>query len=101
MKSILFSCQASKAATSTSTSATASSKRQKKRRGRPHDDDTTSDDDIVVNDVGRAEEPKQCYGLKCKNMARSGSKYCSENCGINLVSFFKLEVDISDWGRLW
>jgi len=40
----------------------------------------------VVNDTTKADAPKQCYGIKCKNMVRPGSKYCSENCGINLVS---------------
>ncbi|XP_058968068.2 CXXC-type zinc finger protein 1-like [Pocillopora verrucosa] len=31
------------------------------------------------------EEVRQCYGLGCTNAARSGSKYCSDECGIQLA----------------
>ena len=31
------------------------------------------------------EFPRQCYGPGCTNAARSGSKYCSDECGIHLV----------------
>ena len=40
--------------------------------------------------------PMQCYGLKCKNMARQGSKYCTDNCGINLVSYLRLLINNSE-----
>ncbi|KAK6177019.1 hypothetical protein SNE40_015210 [Patella caerulea] len=31
------------------------------------------------------ETPKQCYGPGCKECARSGSKYCSDACGLKLA----------------
>lgn len=31
------------------------------------------------------EEVRQCYGPGCTNAARSGSKYCSDECGIQLA----------------
>ena len=64
--------------------------RSKKRGGRPVHDDTTSSDDFTLDRVSTTMSnsiatPMQCYGHKCRHMARPGSKYCSDNCGINLV----------------
>ena len=69
--------------------------RPKKRHGRACDDDISSSDDYTANDRSKmvtSETPMQCYGHKCRLMARPGSKYCSDNCGINLVSFFTLNL---------
>jgi len=63
--------------------------RSTKRGRRPVNDDTTSSDDFTVDRVSTVSNsiatPMQCYGHKCRHMARPGSKYCSDNCGINLV----------------
>ena len=35
---------------------------------------------------GREDEPRQCYGPGCVEMARQGSKYCSDECGLKLAT---------------
>ncbi|KAI0215588.1 CXXC-type zinc finger protein 1 [Lamellibrachia satsuma] len=34
----------------------------------------------------REDEPRQCYGPGCIEMARQGSKYCSDECGLKLAT---------------
>ena len=43
---------------------------------------------------------RQCYGHKCKKEAREGSKYCSDNCGINLASL-RIMQTLPDRIREW
>ncbi|CAL8077921.1 unnamed protein product [Orchesella dallaii] len=45
------------------------------------DSDSRSSDD-----ESKGEEQRQCYWYECLNAARSGSKYCSDECGIRLAS---------------
>lgn len=44
--------------------------------------------------------PRQCYGPGCVNSARYGSKYCSDQCGINLATnriYQVLPQRIQEW----
>ncbi len=67
-------------------------KRQRQRRSRL--DDSSSDEDgasqqltSVTNVTTRSSSgPKQCLGPKCIKCARPNSKYCSDQCGINLAT---------------
>lgn len=38
------------------------------------------------------EGPKQCYGPGCINVAKKGSKYCSDECGIKLATNRIVEI---------
>ena len=43
---------------------------------------------------------RQCFGHKCTKEAREGSKYCSDNCGINLASL-RIMQTLPDRIREW
>ncbi|CAH1111722.1 unnamed protein product [Psylliodes chrysocephalus] len=47
--------------------------------------DSSSDKDQSHNDHLKTDYPRQCYGPKCINSARYGSKYCSDQCGMTLA----------------
>lgn len=40
----------------------------------------------AINPLLQTNEPRQCYGPRCVNHARWGSKYCSDECGTNLAT---------------
>ena len=46
-----------------------------RRRHTDVDDALETDDDM----------PRQCYGPQCIEPARTGSKYCSDECGMKLA----------------
>jgi len=72
-----------------STKSTKSSKTQSGRSRRKDRNDKKyafSESEKDSNASDEEEEIKQCYGLNCVNPARRGSKYCSDECGINLAS---------------
>ncbi|XP_065350906.1 CXXC-type zinc finger protein 1-like [Cloeon dipterum] len=61
--------------------------------------DSDSDGEMV-NPKLFIKSARQCYGPKCVNAARVGSKYCSEKCGITLASHRILSVlpqRIQEW----
>lgn len=88
-----------KASTSVAASqSVASSKRKRGRRasGSESDVDIASYWDVTSTLKGS----RQCYGHKCTKEARVGSKYCSENCGINLASL-RIMQTLPDRIREW
>ncbi|CAG9861757.1 unnamed protein product [Phyllotreta striolata] len=54
--------------------------------------ESSSDRDQSHNDHLKTDYPRQCYGPKCVNSARFGSKYCSDQCGMNLARNRILQV---------
>ncbi|KAJ8917400.1 hypothetical protein NQ315_002424 [Exocentrus adspersus] len=47
--------------------------------------DSSSDKEQSFNEHLKTDYPRQCYGPKCVNSARYGSKYCSDQCGMNMA----------------
>ena len=43
---------------------------------------------------------RQCFGHKCTKEAREGSKYCSDNCGVNMASM-RIMQTLPDRIREW
>ncbi|KAK3103295.1 hypothetical protein FSP39_018289, partial [Pinctada imbricata] len=76
-----------------------SPKKKYKKRGRKHSPDKKKGANkekssyekkrkrVEVEDVKEVDEdePRQCYGPGCIEVARSGSKYCSDDCGMKLA----------------
>ncbi|CAH1978378.1 unnamed protein product [Acanthoscelides obtectus] len=54
--------------------------------------DSSSDREQSHNEHLKTDYPRQCYGPKCVNSARYGSKYCSEECGMTLARTRILQV---------
>ncbi|KAG5886882.1 hypothetical protein JTB14_024739 [Gonioctena quinquepunctata] len=54
--------------------------------------DSSSDREQSLNDHLKTDFPRQCYGPKCVNSARYGSKYCSDQCGMNLAKTRILQI---------
>lgn len=54
--------------------------------------DSSSDREQTYNDHLKTDYPRQCYGPKCVNSARYGSKYCSDQCGMSLARTRILQV---------
>jgi len=77
-------------------SSTTKRKRGRKASGSDSDHNQMSFWDISANLKGG----RQCYGHKCKKEAREGSKYCSDNCGINLASL-RIMQTMPDRIREW
>lgn len=44
--------------------------------------------------------PRQCHGLSCTKMALKGSKYCSDQCGLNLARK-RIELFLPDRIKEW
>jgi len=57
--------------------------RGKKRRRTLEAESSSSEEEVEVEVL----QPRQCYGLECCSAARAGSKYCSDQCGIQLATF--------------
>ncbi|XP_060533176.1 CXXC-type zinc finger protein 1 [Cylas formicarius] len=54
--------------------------------------DSGSDMEQTFNEHLKTDYPRQCYGQKCVRSARYGSKYCSDQCGMNLAKTRILQV---------
>ncbi|XP_018568188.1 CXXC-type zinc finger protein 1 isoform X2 [Anoplophora glabripennis] len=54
--------------------------------------ESSSDRDQSFNEHLKTDYPRQCYGPKCVNSARYGSKYCSDQCGMDLAKTRILQV---------
>ncbi|KAJ8949200.1 hypothetical protein NQ318_021693 [Aromia moschata] len=54
--------------------------------------DSSSDREQSFNEHLKTDYPRQCYGPKCVNSARYGSKYCSDQCGMDLAKTRILQV---------
>ncbi|XP_050306350.1 CXXC-type zinc finger protein 1 isoform X2 [Anthonomus grandis grandis] len=54
--------------------------------------DSASDHEQTFNEHLKTDYPRQCYGPKCVRSARFGSKYCSDQCGMNLAKTRILQV---------
>ena len=57
--------------------------RGKKRRRTLEAESSSSEEEVEVEVL----QPRQCFGLECCACARAGSKYCSDQCGIQLATF--------------
>lgn len=68
--------------------------------GRRKRRDSSSDIEMPHNAHLQTDYPRQCYGPKCTRSARYGSKYCSDQCGMNLAKTRILQVlpqRIQEW----
>ncbi|KAK2176784.1 hypothetical protein NP493_640g02009 [Ridgeia piscesae] len=57
--------------------------KQKSRKPKQKHSEVPSEE---VGGEAREDEPRQCYGPGCVEMARQGSKYCSDECGLKLAT---------------
>ena len=78
-----------------STSETGNVKRKRSRRSSGSDSDYDN-----LNSLLLLKGSRQCYGHKCKKEARAESKYCSDQCGINLASL-RIMQTLPDRIREW
>ena len=73
----------------------------KRKRGRKASGSDSDHDQMSFWDVNASlKGSRQCYGHKCIKEAREGSKYCSDNCGINLASL-RIMQTLPDRIREW
>ena len=89
----------SSAKTSKSSSAKGGSSYRRKR-GRKASGSGSDNDAFFWNSTANLSGSRHCYGHKCKKEAREGSKYCSDNCGINLASL-RIMQTLPDRIREW
>ena len=75
------------------------SKRKRSRRSSGSDSDG-HDPKSVLNALTLLKGSRQCYGPKCKKEARQESKYCSDQCGMNLASV-RIMQTLPDRIREW
>ena len=105
-KSIEKSLSRDKITSKKTTAGTKSSKPRtsgatKRKRGRKASGSDSDHDQMSFWDVNASlKGSRQCYGHKCIKEAREGSKYCSDNCGINLASL-RIMQTLPDRIREW
>ena len=76
---------------------TKKSQKEHHRRGKHK---THHDDEL---DELKSKIPRHCFGPKCINSARKGSKYCSDECGVRLAKDRLVEIlpkRIADWQKI-
>ena len=61
------------------------SERPRKRKRISSNEEKTRMSIDYAEEKEKDEVPRQCYGPGCANAARVGSKYCSDECGIQLA----------------
>lgn len=90
-----------KTTTGTKSSKPRNSGATKRKRGRKASGSDSDHDQMSFWDVNASlKGSRQCYGHKCIKEAREGSKYCSDNCGINLASL-RIMQTLPDRIREW
>jgi len=70
------------------------------KRKRKQESDSDVDPTTYFDSTASLDGSRQCYGHKCIKEARDGSKYCSDNCGINLASL-RIMQTLPDRIREW
>jgi COMPASS component SPP1 len=83
-----------------SKSAAAAAKAGAKRKRRLSSSDSDVDLISYWDPASQLSGSRQCFGHKCTKEARDASKYCSENCGINLASL-RIVQTLPDRIREW
>lgn len=100
-KSLKPAVSSSKRTIKNSKSSKPKSSTTKRKRGRKASGSDSDHDQMSFWDVSASlKGGRQCYGHKCKKEAREGSKYCSDNCGINLASL-RIMQTMPDRIREW
>lgn len=101
LKSVVSSSSSKKTTASTKSSKPRISGATKRKRGRKASGSDSDLDQMSFWDVNASlKGSRQCYGHKCIKEAREGSKYCSDNCGINLASL-RIMQTLPDRIREW